>query len=331
MAFLSTTVNWDTIRSITNPKVSKKIADNITAKIPLLYFLNRMGNKEYEDGGFNYMFPVFKELQNAQAYAGTTVLTSPEADPATSTIYERKQLTVPVVATGTKMLQNSGNNPEAIVNYMTFLVEAAEESIKNSMAGTTVGIFSNNGESDLGITGLQNLVSATPTTGTTGGLDRSIYTFWQNQTANIATSFGTTSNGLNAMRSLFYSCVRGDEAPTIGILTQSMYINLDRSLTATIQYNLPSPKTQFGDLSFEHIYWHGVPIMFDSNVPANAGYFLNLKYLKLLVNRERDMVIRDWITPTDGDYLLARLYWAGNLVASNLARQGVLTGSGDTF
>lgn len=328
MAYLSTTVNWDTIRTITNPKVSRKIADNITAKIPLLYFLNRMGNKEYESGGFNYMFPVFKELANAQAYTGTTVLSSAEADPATTAIYERKQLSVPIVATGTKMLQNSGNSPEAIVNYMTFIVEAAEESMKNSMDGATVGLFSANTESDLGITGLQNIVSTTPTTGTTGGLDRSVYTFWRNQTASIATNFSTS--GLSAFRNLFFACVRGDEAPTIGIITQSMYINFHASLTSTIPYNQPSPVTTYGDLGFQHLYFQGVPIMFGSNVPANSGFFLNLKYLRLLVHEERDMTIRDWITPTDQDALLARLYWAGNLVCSNLARQGVLTGSGDS-
>lgn len=176
-SYLSTTVNWDTIRSLTHPKVAQKVADNITSKIPLLYYLNKMGNKEYENGGFNYVFPVLKELKTGQFYTGTTSLTSEEGDPVTSAIYERKQFTVPITATGTKMLQNSGNNPEAIVNYLAVLVEQAEESAKNTLDSNTVGIYSALGESDFtGITGLQNLVSTTPTSGTTGGLDRSVYT-----------------------------------------------------------------------------------------------------------------------------------------------------------
>lgn len=328
MSYLSTTVNWDSIRAITHPKVSRKIADNITGKIPLLYFLNKQGNKEYESGGFNYVLPVFKELQNAQAYAGATVLSDAEADPATVAIYERKQLTVPIVATGTKMLQNSGNNPEAIVDYMTFLVEAAEESMKNSMDGSTVGIFSSNTETDLGITGLQNIVSTTPTSGTTGGLSRSTYSWWQNQSATITTSFAST--GLAGLRNAFYSAVRGDESPQIGMFTQAAYINLHTALTSTIYYNVSqSPRNMDGDIPFQHIYFQGVPIMFGSNVPANTQYLLNTKYLKLMVHQDRDMTIRDWITPVAGDYLLARLYWAGNLVCSNLARQAVII-NGDT-
>lgn len=326
MAYLSLTDAYNTIRSITHPKVAQKIADNITNKIPLLYLLNKMGNKEYENGGFDYRIPVFKELQTVQSYSGASVLSTNEADPVTIAQYQRKQLTVPIFATGTKLLQNTGSSPETIINYLTVLIETAEESLKNGMDAQ---IFSANGESDLGITGLQNLVSSTPTTGVTGGLDRSVYTWWQNQTAAITTNFST--NGLIAFRSLYYNCLRGDEFPTVGIITQSMYINLHRSLTSTIQYNQPSPKTAMGDLAFEHIYFQGMPIMFGTNVPANAGYFLNLKYMSFLVAQDRDFAIREFITPDNQDAMTARLFWAGNLVASNLSRQGVLTGSGDTY
>lgn len=326
MSALSITDSFNTIRSITHPLVARKIADNITNKIPLLYLLNKMGNKEYENGGFDYRIPVFKELQTVQRYTGSTVLSSNESDPVTTAQYSRKQLTVPIFATGTKMLQNTGSSPETIINYLTVLIETAEESLKNGMDSD---IFSANTESDLGITGLQNLVSGTPTTGTTGGLDRSVYTFWQNQTAAITTNFST--NGLIAFRSLYFNCIRGDEFPNIGIITQSMYINLHRALTSTIQYNQPSPKTAFGDLAFEHIFFQGMPIMFGTNVPANGGYFLNTKYLKFMVARERDFAIREFITPDNQDAMVARIYWAGNLLASNLSRQGVLTGSGDTY
>ena len=273
MPDLSTTVSWDTIRSLTHPKVSRKIADNITARIPLLYFLNRMGNKEYEMGGGNYQINVFKELKTAQAYTGTQTLTSSTASPVTPAFFERKQLTIDIQAVGTDLLKNSGSNPEAIINYLTVLIQTAEEGMKNSMAGSSIGIFSSQAESDAGITGLQNIVSSTPSSGTTGALDRATYTFWRNQQVACATGFNT--NGLISMRDAFYAAIRGDEAPTIIVTTRSAYMNFERSLTATINYNIPSPKTAFGDLYFEHIYWHGVPVMFDDNCPANTMYMLN--------------------------------------------------------
>ncbi len=337
MAYLSTTVNWDSIRSITNPKVAQKIADNITAKIPLIYFLNKQGNKELEQGGYNYMLPVFKELSSVQAYTGSQVLSAAEADPVTAAIFERKQLTVPIVATGTKMLQNSGSNPEAIVDYMAMLVEVAEESMKQGMADTTTGLMSVNGESDTGITGLQNILADSTTTGTVGGLSRASYSFWRHQSDTVAT--GANTDLLPSMNNLFYACVRGDESPTVIILTEASYINLNRLYTFmqqstsvySMRYEMTNGPQVKGDIAFEHLYFHGVPVLFDAYCPANRGFMLNLKYMKLLVHGDRDMTIRDWITPSDQDALIARLYWAGNLVTSNLSRQGLIQGLPDTW
>ena len=335
MAFLSTTVAWDTIRSITHPKVAQKIADNITAKIPLIYFLNRLGHKEHENGGFNYVLPVFKEVPSAQAYTGNSTLTAAEADPGTVAIYERKQLTVPIVATGTKMLQNSGSNPEAIVNYMEFMVEQAQEGIKQGLADRTTGIMSANAETDTGVTGLQNILPDSTTTGVAGGLSRVTYAFWRHQTNSVATGFNT--DGLPSMNSLYFDCVRGDESPTVIIMTQAGYVNFLRSLTGTINFNQPSggqqgsPATSDADIGFPHTKFYGTPVTFDAYTPDNRAYFLSLKYMKLLVHSERDMSIRDYITPTDQDSLLARIYWAGNLVCNNLSRQGLLQGLIETW
>ena len=43
------------------------------------------------------------------------------------------------------------------------------------------------------------------------------------------------------------------------------------------------------------------------------------------------MAIRDFVTPPNQDGLVGRLYWAGNLVTNNLARQGLLQGLPDTW
>ena len=175
MATPSTTVTLNTINSITHPKVAQKIADNITGKIPLLYFLNRIGHKEHENGGTEYRIPVFKELTSGQWYIGTTALTSPDTDHVTTAIYQRKQLTIPITLTGTKLLQNSGGGEEAVINYIAAQLEMAEESMKAALAGSANGIFSSNGESDTGCTGLQNIITDSTTTGTVGGLSRATY------------------------------------------------------------------------------------------------------------------------------------------------------------
>ena len=318
----------NTINSLTLPLISKKIADNITGRIPLFYFLNKIGHKEYESGGIEYRLPIFTTLATAQAYTGNTTLTNGERDPVISAIYYRKQLSLDITLTGTKLLQNSGNDPTAVVNYIAAQIEMAEESMKNSLAGTTVGILSANGDSDLGITGLQTFLPDSTTTGTVGTLARATYNWWRHQSDSVTTGFGT--DGVASMRLLLLSCARGDESPTVAILTKTGYGLLLKAFTGTVTYNTPSPKTMFGDIGFEHVNFFGTPILYDDGMPSSRGYFLNLKYMKLLVHRDRDMSIRDFITPDNEDSITGRIYWAGNLVCNNLARQGILQGNLDT-
>lgn len=323
-----TTIELNTINSLTLPLISQKIADNITGRIPLFYFLNKIGHKEQEGGGTEYRLPVFKELATAQAYTGTTALTNSEKDLVSSAVYARKQLSLDITLSGTKLLQNSGNDPTAVVNYIAAQIEMAEEGMKNTLAGTTYGIMSAQGDSDLGITGLRSYLTDSNATGTVGGLARATYSYWRQKTDSVATGFGT--DGLASMRLLHLNVVRGDEAPTIIVMTLTGYSLLLKALTGTVAYNGPSPTTRFGDIGFEHINFFGTPVIYDDGVTSSRAYVLNLKYLKLLVHKDRDMTIRDFITPSNEDSITGRIYWAGNLVCNNLSRQGLLQGLVDT-
>ncbi len=331
MAYLSQTLALDTIGAITNSKIAEKIADNISVKIPLFYFLNKMGHKEYENGGFDYRLPVFKEFATAQAYTGNTVLDSAESDPVTAAVSTRKQISVPIVATGTKLLQNGGSNPEAIVPYLMTIIEAAEESMKDALAGTTLGLQSANADADLGITGLRTALQADQTTGTYELLARATYAFWRAQTDTVATSFAT--DGLAGFRRLLFACARGDEVSTVISVTTATYVNLITALTGTIAYNQLNgvpPATATGDVDFQTINFHGATVFPDTYQAANTAFFLNLKYMKLMVHGDRDMAIREFVSPYNQDSMTARIMWAGNLVCNNLARQGRLGGVMDT-
>ncbi len=68
----------------------------------------------------------------------------------------------------------------------------------------------------------------------------------------------------------------------------------------------------------------------DDGVPANAGYFLNSKYLNMYVHEGRDAKIGDFIKSREYDDLVTYVLWAGNLVCTNLARQGILLNA-DTY
>ena len=327
MSNVYSSVAFDTLASLSNPMISQKISDGVTKNIKLFHVLNVMGNKEIENGGYNYRIPVLKSLPSPTFYSGLTELATAERDDVESAQFERKYATQDITFSGTKLIKNAGDTQ--IVDYMAAQVDIAAEGMKDGLANATTGIFSALGETDLtGLTGLQNLVSSTPASGTTGGLDRSTRSYWQNKQRTCATGFAT--NGLGTMRQLSVDVFRGDETASIIVMTNSTYINFEAKLTGTLSYNLPSPKTTFGDLGFEDLYWHGAICFPDAYTPAQTAYFLNMKYLKLMVFGDRDFSIREGITPTNQDGLTARMFWAGNLICSCLNAQGVMTGYPDT-
>lgn len=71
-------------------------------------------------------------------------------------------------------------------------------------------------------------------------------------------------------------------------------------------------------------------MFYDDAVPANCGYMINTKYLKLYVREGRDAEIGDFIKSQDRDDLVTYILWAGNQCATNLARLGFLQNS-DTY
>ena len=131
------------------------------------------------------------------------------------------------------------------------------------------------------------------------------------------------------MRNLFVTCSRGDEIPTVCIMTVAGFSNFLTALTGTVNYDYRGKNPTIGDVDFPSVSFHGTTVFADGFTPANTIYSLMLKYFKLLVYAERDLSIRDFIAPTNQDVMVGRLYWAGNFVCTNLARQGVISG-GDT-
>ena len=273
MTPLQQTTTFDTLKTLTNDLVSKKISDTVTQQIPLINLLDRVGNKEYESGGYQYRLPVLTELNKAQAYTGNTILDNDFQDGVTNAIFVRKQLTVPIVLSGTQMLQNSGNDPTAIVDFVEAQMQIAELAMQDALAGSSQGVMSDKGESDLEVTGLRNMLTDSTTTGTCGGLSRATYSTWQHQSDTVTTGFNT--DGLVSMNNLWLLCNRGEETPSIVIMTRAGFANFMRSLQATITYNQPSPNTAFGEIGFDHLNYMGATVLFDNGVTSQRAYFLN--------------------------------------------------------
>jgi hypothetical protein len=213
----------------------------------------------------------------------------------------------------------------AIVDLLAMFIEAAEVSLRDALGGSSVGIFSSSGNATLtAVSGLQNMLQTSTTTGTVGQLNRATLTVWRHQSANVSSSF--TTNGLNRMRTLYRQCGRFDENIDTIAVNGSTIDNYERALTSTFQVNVPQTgSAQMLDGGFANILYKNAVMFADDGCPANFGYFLNLaKYIRLVVREGRNAEIGDFVKARDVDDLSAHIFWAGNLITTNLARNGVL-------
>ena len=316
------------ILSTTRDKVAPLMADNITSRIPYLLALNASNRKELWDGGNQLHFNVFKELSTAEFYTDLGAVQTTRPQNFTRAVYEWKQAQAPVTLSGLEMAKNSGE--AAIKSIVKARIEAAVLSLANTMGGRTTGVFSSLTETTLtGMTGLQALVSNSPTAGTVGNIARS-NSFWQNARDAIATNFST--DGLISLRTLWRTCSFGSDVPDLIVFNGSYFDNYERALQATLSYNLPAVgKEVMLDLGLPNqINYKGATMFVDDGVPANQGYLLNSKYIHFVVHKDRDFELGEFVVNSDLDGIFSHIWWMGEQCFDGMRYHGVLA-DGDTY
>lgn len=328
---LSLTREYDRIFTIMRDEVIEPyLWDNVSTRTALLYCLKSKGAIVEVDGRPELAFKILKELPTTVGYSDLGVLTPVRADPWTQARFAWKQLACPVQVSGRDMIQTQdGSEPDLLEGF----TQAAETSMKESIGGSTVGIFSDGSETDLEeLTGLQNHFTTSTTTGTVGRLSRVTLSVWRHQLGNVAGAFDT--NGLNIMTTLYRQCTRFDESPDITVVTGSTFDNFLRETTRTFQTHLPmvlgEGNKAMVEAGFPNVRWFGSLLFADDGVPANAGYMINTKFVKLYVRKGRNVEIGDFIKSRNYDDLVAYVFFAGNFCNTNLARGGLLQNA-DTY
>ena len=329
----SLTRTYDKVFSIMRDELaSDVIFDNVTTRTSLLYAYKLLGAIDKVGGRPNLRYNILKELPTATGYSDLDTITPERADPVTSAIYEWKQLAAPVQVSGLDMIKTGDDGVE---DLLALIITAAETALRESIGGSSIGIFSSADETNVrAITGLQNILGTSTTTGTVGNISRATQTNWQHQSQNVSSDF--SANGLNRFRTLYRQCSFFDETPNVIVLNGSTLDNFERDLTSTFQVNLPIMGVSGGndmmiEAGFPNIRYKGALVFADDGVPANAGYFLQVgKYLRLVVRQGRESELGDFVKAQNKDDLVAWVYAALNQVATKLKSMGILQ-NGDTY
>lgn len=301
-------------------KHRKEIKDNLSNRNAFLKYMMKRGNMRTEDGGLTIATPLDYQANGTyQRYSDWDVLNITASDTISSAEYQWRQIALNVVASGRELRINSGE---------ARIINLAKGRMKNA-----IRTFNNNFSSDLyssgsltnQVNGLQAIIADT-NTNTVGGIDASIWPFWQNTvydaSVNSVTPSATTiENGL--MLPLWLSIDRGpDDQPDLIVADNLYYQYFEGSQTSLKRYN---DKTN-ADAGFVTLKYKNADVIYDGNsgIPAAHMYFINTNYLELVVHQDADLEVVDEQRPINQDGSVIPILWMGNVTCSNRKQQGVI-------
>ena len=330
MAFANSAIS--DIIATTIESRTRAAQDNLTNNNALLMRLKERGNVKTISGGSTVLEELFYNDPNtnfANSYSGyETINISPDS-PISASQWSLKHYADSVTISGPEMLQNSGK--EQMIDLIATRVEVAQARLANKIDSDLHGDGTGNGGKAL--VGLSAIISTTPTS-TVGGIDGSVWTFWQNgsydKTSVNGGSAFTTSNIQSGMNQVALSRVRGNDRPDLiyaGSTAYAMYLG---SLQAIQRIT----DDKMGAAGFTAIKYYGSGGSADvvlgggigGNQTATRMDFINTKYLKFRPHKDRNFVaIGGDRQAVNQDAIVRLIGWSGVLSCSGRQFQATLS------
>jgi hypothetical protein len=329
MAFANSTIS--DIVATTIQSRSGELADNVLNNNPLLLRLKQKGNVRPFGGGnviLEELAYTDSSTSNVNSYSGYEVLNISPNSPISAAQFSIQQYAAAVTMSGLEMLQNSSK--EQIIDLLEGRIMVAEKQLMNRINGDLY--LDGTGNSGKNITGLAAAVPDSPTSGTYGGIDRSVWTFWRSQKFSGTTDGGaavSAANIQNYMTQLSIKMVRGNDKTDLAVCDNTFYAYYVSSLQAIQKVSDPEMAAAgFASLKF---YGGGsaMDVVLGGGIGAQATashmWMLNTNYISLRPHKDRNFVpIGGERQAVNQDAIVKLIGWAGNLTCRGAQFQGVL-------
>ena len=316
-----------------------ELADNVTNNNALLRRLKDRNNIRTFSGGNVILQEIMyndSTTNNTNSYSGYEVLNVSQNSPISAAQFSIKQYAAAVSISGLEMIQNSGK--EAIIDLLDGRMEVAEAQLANRISGDLYGDGTGNAGKNLD--GLAIAVPDSPSTGTYGGINRAVWTFWRSVSYSGLSDGGaavTYSNIQAYMDAVAVQLIRGTDKPDLIVADNNYYRLYLQSLQA-IQRITDSGSGMAG-AGFASLKYYGAgmasDVVLDGGIGsssynsgsgnANHMWFLNTKYLMFRPHKDRNFVpIGGERQAVNQDAIVKLIGFAGNLTSSGPQFCGVL-------
>ena len=202
------------------------------------------------------------------------------------------------------------NDEEALIDLVDCRMNILKGSMVNLMSESVVGDGTRVDPPSL--TGLCALIPTTPDLGMAGGIDRKKHKWWRNVAHTIHVDSISEKNIVPAMNEVYDECTnRGGNIDLI-IASEDLYSCIHKEKDG---------------VTYSSVTYKGVEIAVEPRMKPRCMFFLDTDHLWLRYHKNRNMIMIFIDTndlPEDVAFGTS-VVWLGNLTASNLFVQGVLS------
>lgn len=294
--------------------------DNVYGSNPVIARLLQR-NKVIEDGGKDIRQRTIYAKKPSGWYSGLDTFDTSKAETRTEMVFNWKQHEVNITVDGLTLLKNSGG--KAIYDLVNDEMDEAEITAADDFGTALFGDgTASNGKV---ITGLRAVCDNGDLVATYGGITRSSTA----QTAGLAVRGNVSTTGvtfsLAQMNTYFGTAVIGTEKPDVIATTQTLWNKWWERAQPSQRFPAGDARGNLAKVGFSGIECNGAEVVVDSHVSANHIFFLNTKFLKLVVHNKRLFTPTGWKYPTDQDAAIQQLLSALELVCASPRLQNLAT------
>jgi len=323
MATPTRTEVLDDLYTTTWTNRKKEVTDSIFTATPLTNELFKRGGIVLNGTGGRYLEIPLSYAKNETVTSigrGDTVSLS-ETKFLTVAQYLWKWMAGSIVRYFTDDTQNK--SVQQHINWANAKIDNLRDSLTDLIEQQLFKDGSGNGNKD--IDGLGNIVDSTPTSArTVGNIAQTTYTWWQNRqkTATGAASVYLLSD----MRNLANTCSEGKTRmlPNIIITTQTVAELFDDEV---LEQRMIINVKEGADPESMSTAWKGIPLLWSSQCPSGAMYFLNSKYCGINIDPDVNFDMTEWKPiPNQVNDRVAQIVIKLDFISSRRQSLGVLTG-----
>lgn len=314
-------VDFDQIAATTLQEYTNSLVNNIFEEQVFMFLMSQgTGDRSglrFWNGGRSMVQPlIYGKNTTVGTYRGYDTLNTTPQDGISAAEFPVRQMAGTVTIDGYSTAVNSG--PQEVVDLLEAKMMQLRESFVEEINRQMV-LSDGTGNTNKDWMGLALLVGNDTRSPVCGGIDAAdpLNPWWRS--GIVAHNAALT---LQILRTTFNNVSNGSDQPDFALTTQTLHERYEGLLQPQQQFR----DEQVANAGFTNLLYKDRPVVYDDFVPTGEWYWINKRYMKLRPHQSTWMRAGQFIEPPSQDARVAKVLAYGNMVISNRARQGLITG-----